>query len=269
MAPDLSALLAVIDTLLGPSGCPWDQKQTPHTLAEYLLEEACELVDAIRSGDVAACAEEWGDTLFILLFIGRLLERELPDFLAHATREAEAKMIRRHPHVFGEGVVENAAAQRRAWEEVKAAERAERAGDPSLLADLPLALPALSRAEKLQRRAARIGFDWPEPAPVLAKIREELDELEATLEAGEVAQRRAEELGDLLFAIVNLARKLEVDAEEALRAANAKFERRFRAVEARARAAGGARERLDLAALDALWEAVKREEASNPPKAGP
>jgi len=169
-------------------------------------------------------------------------------------------MIRRHPHVFGAAVVESAAAQRRAWEEVKAAERAGKASDPSVLADVPLALPALTRAEKLQRRAARIGFDWPEPAPILAKIEEELAEVRASLEAREPREKLAEELGDLLFAVVNLARRLEIDAEEALRAANAKFERRFRAVEARARASGGDPAQLDLAALDRLWEEVKAEE---------
>jgi ATP diphosphatase len=238
-------------------GCPWDKEQTFATIAPYTIEEAYEVADAIRREAWEELRGELGDLLLQVVYHAQMArEAGLFDFDAVAHGIAD-KMIRRHPHVFGDAVVESAAAQRRAWEEVKAAERAREVADPSVLAGLPLALPALTRAEKLQRRAARIGFDWPEPAPILSKIEEELDEVRASLAAREPKEKLAEELGDLLFAVVNLARRLEVDAEEALRAANAKFERRFRAVEERARAAGSDPASLGLEALDRLWEEVK------------
>jgi ATP diphosphatase len=259
--PGIERLLEVVRRLRDPErGCPWDKEQSFATIAPYTIEEAYEVADAIRREAWDELAGELGDLLLQVVYHAQIAEEAgLFDFEQVAQGIAE-KMIRRHPHVFGDAVVESAAAQRRAWEEVKAAERAGKASDPSVLADVPLALPALTRAEKLQRRAARIGFDWPEPTPILAKIEEELAELRASLEAREPREKLAEELGDLLFAVVNLARRLEVDAEEALRAANAKFERRFRAVEARARASGGEPAQLDLAALDRLWEEVKAEE---------
>ena len=259
--PGIERLLEVVRRLRDPErGCPWDKEQSFATIAPYTIEEAYEVADAIRREAWAELAGELGDLLLQVVYHAQIAEEAgLFDFEQVAQGIAE-KMIRRHPHVFGDAVVESAAAQRRAWEEVKAAERAGKASDPSVLADVPLALPALTRAEKLQRRAARIGFDWPEPAPILAKIEEELAEVRASLEAREPREKLAEELGDLLFAVVNLARRLEIDAEEALRAANAKFERRFRAVEARARASGSDPAQLDLAALDRLWEEVKAEE---------
>ena len=259
--PGIERLLEVMRRLRDPErGCPWDKEQSFATIAPYTIEEAYEVADAIRREAWGELAGELGDLLLQVVYHAQMAEEAgLFDFdtVAHGIAD---KMIRRHPHVFGAAVVESAAAQRRAWEEVKAAERAGKAADPSVLADLPLALPALSRAEKLQSRAARIGFDWPEPAPILAKIEEELAEVRDSLAAGRGKAELEEEIGDLLFAVVNLARRLEVDAEAALRAANAKFERRFREVEARARAAGGDPARLDLAALDALWEEVKRQE---------
>jgi len=259
--PGIERLLEVVRRLRDPErGCPWDKEQSFATIAPYTIEEAYEVADAIRREAWAELAGELGDLLLQVVYHAQIAEEAgLFDFEQVAQGIAE-KMIRRHPHVFGDAVVESAAAQRRAWEEVKAAERAGKASDPSVLADVPLALPALTRAEKLQRRVARIGFDWPEPTPILAKIEEELAELRASLEAREPREKLAEELGDLLFAVVNLARRLEIDAEEALRAANAKFERRFRAVEARARASGSDPAQLDLAALDRLWEEVKAEE---------
>jgi ATP diphosphatase len=259
--PGIERLLEVVRLLRDPErGCPWDKEQSFATIAPYTIEEAYEVADAIRRESWDELAGELGDLLLQVVYHAQIAEEAgLFDFEQVAQGIAE-KMIRRHPHVFGDAVVESAAAQRRAWEEVKAAERAGKAADTSVLADVPLALPALTRAEKLQRRAARIGFDWPEPTPILAKIEEELAELRASLEAREPREKLAEELGDLLFAVVNLARRLEIDAEEALRAANAKFERRFRAVEARARASGGDPAQLDLAALDRLWEEVKAEE---------
>lgn len=265
--PGIERLLEVMHRLRDPEkGCPWDKEQTFATIAPYTIEEAYEVADAIRREAWEELRSELGDLLLQVVYHAQMArEAGLFDFDAVAHGIAD-KMIRRHPHVFGDAVVESAAAQRRAWEEVKAAERAREVADPSVLAGLPLALPALTRAEKLQRRAARIGFDWPEPAPILAKIEEELDEVRASLAAREPKEKLAEELGDLLFAVVNLARRLEVDAEEALRAANAKFERRFRAVEERARAAGSDPASLGLEALDRLWEEVKageRDEAGS------
>jgi ATP diphosphatase len=256
--PGIERLLEVMRRLRDPEkGCPWDKEQTFATIAPYTIEEAYEVADAIRREAWEELRGELGDLLLQVVYHAQMArEAGLFDFDAVAHGIAD-KMIRRHPHVFGDAVVESAAAQRRAWEEVKAAERAREVADPSVLAGLPLALPALTRAEKLQRRAARIGFDWPEPAPILSKIEEELDEVRASLAAREPKEKLAEELGDLLFAVVNLARRLEVDAEEALRAANAKFERRFRAVEERARAAGSDPASLGLEALDRLWEEVK------------
>ncbi|MCS6780686.1 MAG: nucleoside triphosphate pyrophosphohydrolase [Geminicoccaceae bacterium] len=262
--PGIERLRAVMRRLRDPErGCPWDKEQSFASIAPYTIEEAYEVADAIRREAWDELEGELGDLLLQVVYHAQMAEEAgLFDFesVAHAIAD---KMIRRDPHVFGEAVVESAQAQRRAWEEVKAAERAAKAGThgpPSVLADLPQALPALMRAEKLQRRAARIGFDWPEPAPILAKIEEELEEVRTSLAAGQGKEKLAEELGDLLFAVVNLARRLEVDAEEALRAANAKFERRFRAVEARAREGGRDPGSLGLEGLDRLWEEVKREE---------
>ncbi|MCX7631451.1 MAG: nucleoside triphosphate pyrophosphohydrolase [Geminicoccaceae bacterium] len=258
--PGIERLLEVMRRLRDPEkGCPWDREQTFATIAPYTIEEAYEVADAIRREDWGELEGELGDLLLQVVYHAQMAqEAGLFDFDAVAHGIAD-KMIRRHPHVFGEARIEDAAAQRRAWEEAKAAERAAK-GEGSVLDGVPLALPALARAEELQRRAARIGFDWPEAAPILDKIDEELRELRASLRAREERARLAEELGDLLFAVVNLARRLEIDAEAALADANAKFERRFRALEARARANSGDPARLGLDALDALWEAIKREE---------
>ncbi|MCS7268216.1 MAG: nucleoside triphosphate pyrophosphohydrolase [Geminicoccaceae bacterium] len=258
--PGIERLLEVMRRLRDPEkGCPWDKEQTFATIAPYTIEEAYEVADAIRREDWGELEGELGDLLLQVVYHAQMAqEAGLFDFDAVAHGIVD-KMIRRHPHVFGEARIEDAAAQRRAWEEAKAAERAAK-GEGSVLDGVPLALPALARAEELQRRAARIGFDWPEAAPILDKIDEELRELRASLHAREERARLAEELGDLLFAVVNLARRLEIDAEAALADANAKFERRFRALEARARANSGDPARLGLDALDALWEAIKREE---------
>ncbi|MDW8341225.1 MAG: nucleoside triphosphate pyrophosphohydrolase [Geminicoccaceae bacterium] len=258
--PGIERLLEVMRRLRDPEkGCPWDKEQTFATIAPYTIEEAYEVADAIRREDWGELEGELGDLLLQVVYHAQMAqEAGLFDFDAVAHGIAD-KMIRRHPHVFGEARIEDAAAQRRAWEEAKATERAAK-GEGSVLDGVPLALPALARAEELQRRAARIGFDWPEAAPILDKIDEELRELRASLRAREERARLAEELGDLLFAVVNLARRLEIDAEAALADANAKFERRFRALEARARANSGDPARLGLDALDALWEAIKREE---------
>jgi len=247
-------LLALMARLRDPErGCPWDRAQDFATIAPYTLEEAYEVADAIARDEPAALRDELGDLLFQVVFHAQMAqERGWFDFQAVAAGIVD-KMIRRHPHVFGAQSVDDAAAQTAAWEAIKARER----GDAATLDGIPLALPALTRAAKLQRRAARVGFDWPDLPPVLAKLHEELDELKAAMEAREGHARLTEELGDLLFSAVNLARHLDIDPEAALRAANAKFEARFRALEAALAAGGRGPAGASLAELDALWEQVK------------
>jgi MazG family protein len=241
-------------------GCPWDREQDFATIAPYTIEEAYEVADAIARGDMAALADELGDLLFQVVFHARLAEEKgffaFPDVAAAIAD----KMVRRHPHVFGQAEIGSAAAQTEAWEAHKAAERrarAEASGNAeSVLDGVALALPALLRAEKIQRRAARIGFDWPDVLPVLAKLAEEIAELEAAIEGGG-RERIDDEMGDVLFAAANLARKLDIDPEAALRRATAKFERRFRRVET---LAAEHETGPDLEALEELWQQVKREE---------
>jgi MazG family protein len=258
-------LLAVMRRLRDPEhGCPWDREQTFATIAPYTIEEAYEVADAIARGRIDELEGELGDLLLQVVYHARMAEEAgLFDF-ERVARGITEKMVRRHPHVFGNAEVAGAAAQRSAWEEVKAAERAARAeaadAPASVLDDVPVALPALTRAAKLQQRAARIGFDWTDVSPILAKLREELAELEEELTEAPDPARLAEELGDVLFVAANLARRLDIDPEAALRAGNAKFERRFRAMEARLAARGLDPRALDLAALDAVWDEVKAEE---------
>jgi ATP diphosphatase len=238
-------LLAIMARLRDPvTGCEWDSVQSFETIAPYTIEEAYEVDDAIRRGDLAELKDELGDLLLQVVFHARMAE-EAGHFDFHDVAGAIAdKMERRHPHLFG------AADQggHHLWEQIKAAERGAK-GHASALDGIALALPALMRAEKLQKRAARTGFDWPDPSGARAKIDEELAEVEAA-----APDERAEEIGDLLFATVNWARKLGVDPEEALRAANAKFERRFRAMEDEA---GDAFAGLDLEAQEELWQRAK------------
>jgi MazG family protein len=252
----MDELIAIMARLRDPlHGCPWDLEQDFASIAPYTLEEAYEVVDAIERGDFAALREELGDLLLQVVFHARMAqEAGRFDFAAVAAGIA-AKMRRRHPHVFGDERVADAAAQSRRWEELKAAEK--RAGaETSVLDDVPLALPALARALKLGRRAARIGFDWPDAHGARAKVDEELAELDAACAAGERAAV-VHELGDALLALTNLARHLEVDPEAALRAANGRFASRFRHVERRARATG----RGDVAALESYWREAKADEA--------
>jgi MazG family protein len=263
MIPALDRLLAIMARLRDPDhGCPWDREQDFATIAPYTIEEAYEVADAIAQGDMAALKDELGDLLFQVVFHARMAEEAgLFDFTDVATAIAD-KMVRRHPHVFGDATIADAAAQLAAWEEHKAKERtaqAAAAGRPeSVLDGVALALPALLRAAKLQRRAARVGFDWADAPPVILKLAEEIAELEAELAADPADRDKIEdEMGDILFAAANLARKLEIDPEAALRRATDKFERRFRRVEALAAARGIG---PDLDALDALWDEVKRDE---------
>jgi MazG family protein len=254
---DIEKLLDVMARLRSPDGgCPWDREQTFASIAPYTIEEAYEVADAIDRADLAALKDELGDLLFQVVFHARMAEEQGAFAFGDVVAAITDKLQRRHPHVFaGQTGIGSAADQRSAWEEHKAAERAA-GGDDSALAGIGLALPALARAAKLGARAARVGFDWETPAGVREKLAEELDEL-AEAEAAGDADAMADELGDVLFTAANLARRLNVAPEEALRRANAKFERRFRAVEAHVRASGRALTELDPPALDAAWNAVK------------
>ena len=262
---DIDRLLAVMARLRDPErGCPWDLEQTFETIAPHTVEEAYEVLDAVRRGDMAALVDELGDLLFQIVFYARLgREAGVFDF-ADVARAVSDKMVRRHPHVFGDEPTPDAAARTRRWEAIKAAERAAR-NDGGALDGVVRALPALSRALKLQRRAARVGFDWRAVEPVLGKLREEIAELEAELDRPDAPPARvADEIGDLLFSCVNLARHVGADPEAALREANDKFERRFRRVEALLAAAGRTPEQASPDEMDRLWERAKSEEREGP-----
>ncbi|MEY4376930.1 MAG: hypothetical protein RJB26_1480, partial [Pseudomonadota bacterium] len=236
-AAAFTRLAALMARLRAPAGgCPWDLEQDFDTIVPYTLEEAYEVADAIARRDLVALREELGDLLFQVAFHSRLAEEQQEFAFADVARGLVEKMVRRHPHVFGDAAVGDAATQTSLWEAGKAAEKAAR-GQTSALDDIPLSLPALSRAAKLGRRASRVGFDWPDTGGVLAKIVEEVGELEQAVASG-VATDTAAELGDVLFAVVNLARHLGVDPEAALRGTNQRFEQRFRGVEQRLAAEG-------------------------------
>jgi len=260
-APAMERLLSVMARLRNPDGgCPWDQEQTFATIAPYTIEEAYEVADAIQREDLKDLREELGDLLFQVVFHSQMAEEHGAFRFEDVAAGMADKMIRRHPHVFGDADERDAESQTRAWEAQKAAERAEKLkDDPSVLANVPLALPALTRAEKLMKRAARVGFDWPTIEGVFAKIDEELAEAREAVDEGDPAHI-AEEIGDLLSTVVNLARKLDVDPEAALRASNAKFERRFRSIEQRLAEKGSSVEEADLNAMEALWLEAKLEE---------
>ncbi len=255
---DLVALMARLRT--PGTGCPWDLEQTFETIAPYTIEEAYEVADAIQRRDMGELKAELGDLLFQSVFHARMAEEAGHFDIDDVVRGLVSKMIDRHPHVFGEAAIDGAEAQTGAWEVMKAAERAEKAkgGPVSALDGVALALPALMRAEKLTKRAARVGFDWPSPEPVLDKLQEEIGELkEAIAEPKPDQAHVAEELGDILFVVANLCRKLQVDPEEALRSANAKFVKRFAGMEQLARSRGLDFAKLSLDEQEALWTAVK------------
>lgn len=267
-AAALERLLSVMARLRDPvAGCPWDRAQDFASIAPYTIEEAYEVEAAIRHGDGdapdwTALQDELGDLLFQVVYHARMAQEFGQfDFAAVADHIAR-KMVRRHPHVFGEDETRTAEEQNLAWETQKAAERAARA-ETGTLAGVPVALPALTRAAKLTRRAARVGFDWPDALSVLDKLEEEAAELRAELRPGQPAPDRArlaDEVGDLLFVLANLARKLDLDPEDCLRSANAKFERRFSAVEQALAAAGLAPADATLEAMETHWQAVKSAE---------
>lgn len=255
----IQELVAVMAKLRDPEqGCPWDREQTFASIVPHTLEEAYEVADAIEQGDRAAICDELGDLLFQVVYYAQLGAEEGAFDLDAIAAGVRDKMIRRHPHVFGARSVHTAAEQRETWEAIKADEKV-RHGKPATgaLAGVPLALPALTRSAKLQSRAARVGFDWPDIAPVFDKIREELEELEQAVADN---SNVAEELGDLLLATVNLARKLHVDPEQALRSGNKKFERRFSALEAILEKAGEKPDQVSFARLEAAYQAAKAAE---------
>jgi nucleoside triphosphate diphosphatase len=248
----LDELLAIMARLRDPArGCPWDLKQSFASIAPYTLEEAYEVADAIERGDLDGLREELGDLLFQVVFHARMAEEQGAFDFAAVARGIADKLVRRHPHVFGSEALADADAQARRWEELKAAERAAK-GAASVMDGVPRALPALTRAHKLNERAARIGFDWPDVAGPRAKVDEELEELDAARASGS-ADAIAHELGDLLLAVTSLARHLGVDPEAALRAANRRFESRFAHVERRARASGA----RDVDTLETYWQEAK------------
>jgi nucleoside triphosphate diphosphatase len=258
MTRPIDRLLAIMARLRDPDrGCPWDREQNFATIAPYTIEEAYEVADAIEREDMTALKDELGDLLLQVVFHARMAE-EAGLFAFDDVAQAIAdKMERRHPHVFGDAEIASVAAQNEAWEVHKAAERQASGGAASVLDGAALALPALVRAAKISRRAARIGFDWPDADSVIDKIEEELDEIEDAIDDRAPPAALEEEIGDLLFATANLARKLDIEPETALRRATAKFERRFRRVETLAAERGIGR---NLDALEALWQEVKAEE---------
>ncbi|HYH23504.1 MAG TPA: nucleoside triphosphate pyrophosphohydrolase [Azospirillum sp.] len=268
MARNIDRLIDIMARLRDPvRGCPWDLEQTYRTIAPHTIEEAYEVADAIEKDDKSALKEELGDLLFQVVYYSQFAREEgLFDFEEVAGVIAD-KMIRRHPHVFGADEVKTAEHQTSRWEEHKAAERAAKAAaegrhPPSALDGVIAGLPALTRALKLQKRAARVGFDWTDARDILDKIEEEVGELRAEMDAGTVAEDRvADELGDLLFALVNLARRLDIDPEGALRGTNAKFERRFHRIEQVLGEQGKTPEGVSLDEMEAIWQQAKREES--------
>jgi nucleoside triphosphate diphosphatase len=259
MSARLAELLAIMARLRSADGCPWDRQQTFASIAPYTIEEAYEVADAIERGDFGSLKDELGDLLFQVVFHAQMAsESGQFDFEAVAATICD-KLTRRHPHVFGARARLSVLEQTSAWEDIKAEERG--AADVSALHGVPNALPALLRAYKLSKRAARVGFDFEHAGQCADKVDEELAEVrEASHASSQGSAEIFEEVGDLLFAAANLARKLNVDAEAALRAANAKFERRFRGMESLAAQLGQVFSKLDLAAQEDLWQAVKRSE---------
>ncbi len=259
----LSDLLGVMAALRTPgTGCPWDLEQTFATIAPYTIEEAYEVADAIARGDISDLKDELGDLLFQVVYHARMAEEQKAFDFDDVVGAITVKMIRRHPHVFGSEAERAAGAPPGFWDRIKAAEKATKGTQGGILEGIPAPLPALTRAVKLQKKAAKVGFDWPSLAPVFAKLKEELAELEAEIVhqpegATGGSDAIAEELGDLLFVVANVARHLKVDPEGALRAANDKFVRRFRYIEDRLAAEERTPHDSDLEEMDRLWDEAK------------
>ena len=262
---DIRDLIDIMARLRTPKvGCPWDLEQDFSTIAPYTIEEAYEVADAIERGDFDDLKDELGDLLLQVVFHAQMAAEEGRFAFADVVEAITTKLIRRHPHVFGGADAANALDVRANWEQIKAEEKLERGarnGSEGILADVPLALPALLRAEKLQRRAGDVGFDWNDPRAVIAKLREEITELEDELSRGGHERSRLEdELGDLLFAVANLARHLRIEPEGALRRANAKFVRRFGYIEEQLSRAGKRLGEVSLDEMEALWIEAKHAE---------
>jgi nucleoside triphosphate diphosphatase len=263
---DIAALLDIMAALRTPgTGCPWDLEQSFATIAPYTIEEAYEVADAIGRGDLGDLREELGDLLLQVVFHARMAQEQGAFDFGDVVQAVTEKLLRRHPHVFGDARGLEVEAVNALWDRIKAQEKAERAANgrdtdhAGALAGVPVGLPALTRALKLQDKAGKVGFDWNDPRAVLAKIREEADEIEAALD-GAGGDAVADEVGDLLFAVVNLARHVKADPEAVLRAANRKFERRFAAIERALAARGKSPRDATLTEMDALWDAAKVDE---------
>jgi MazG family protein len=248
-----------MDRLREPGGCPWDREQTYESLRSYLIEECYEVAEALDRGDAGALREELGDLLLQIVFLSRLAMEDGAFTVDDVIQGIVEKMIRRHPHVFGTESADTPAEVLQHWEEIKRREKADAAGSdrpPSVLAGIPRALPALLKAQRLGTKAARVGFDWDGPAGVMDKIDEELAELRGAVKRGDPVAAR-EELGDLLFSIVNLARHMEIDPEGALEQTNLKFRQRFQWIETRINEQDRELQTLDLDALEKLWDRAK------------
>ena len=260
---DIGCLLEIMAALRTPeTGCPWDLAQNFSTIAPYTLEEAYEVADAIARDDLADLKDELGDLLLQVVFHARMAEEQGAFDFGAVVQAISEKLIRRHPHVFADETSRTPRAVEGSWERIKAEEKAtNKAYQTGALAGIPVGLPALSRALKLQMKASKVGFDWNDPRAVLRKIREEADEIEAELDRPEMNRAAtAGEVGDLLFAVVNLARHLDADPEAVLRQTNLKFERRFAAIERALAAQGKAPQQASLAEMDALWNEAKAAE---------
>lgn len=273
---DIAHLIEIMAALRTPgTGCPWDLRQDFATIAPYTLEEAHEVADAIARGDLDDLREELGDLLLQVVFHARMAQEQDAFDFGDVVEAITRKLVRRHPHVFGDVRGLSPDEVKGLWERIKAEEKAERRArgktdeETGALAGIPAGMPSLMRALKLQQKAGRVGFDWNDPLAVLAKIREEAAEIETEIEAG-AHDKAGSEVGDLLFAVVNLARHLDVDPDTALRAANLKFQRRFAAIETALAARGRTPAQATLAEMDALWDAAKLAEtaAEKPDAAG-
>jgi MazG family protein len=259
-------LLGVCRRLRGPDGCPWDREQTLESMTPYLTEEAVESVEAIASGDADHAAEELGDLGFLVLFCLEMLGERHGIGVAEALDRASEKLIRRHPHVYGDAVIADGKRAYQQWQEIKKAEKGKNAAKTSLLGEQPKSLPALVAAYRMQEKSAAVGFDWPTPDGALAKMREELGEIEDALgeTGGDTSPETAREIGDLLFATVNLARKLRIDPERELRATSHRFRDRFVHIEQRLAESGRTPAQSNLEEMDQLWEEAKRLARSAP-----
>jgi nucleoside triphosphate diphosphatase len=268
---DIARLIEIMAALRTPgTGCPWDLQQSFETIAPYTIEEAYEVADAIARGDFDDLRDELGDLLLQVVFHSRMAQEQGVFDFADVVESLTAKLVRRHPHVFGDARGLTPKAVEGLWERIKSAERAEKgsgaSGGETALAGVPVGLPALTRALKLQAKAGKVGFDWNDPLAVLAKIREEADEIERELAAGDRTAAAAE-VGDLLFAVVNLARHVDADPEAVLRATNGKFERRFTAIERALADRGKTPQTATLEEMEDLWNQAKAAEQAEGPAA--